>query len=181
MTDSSWSAEDECENILALPYIAQTKRDGYACCQAIALLNAVIYYQPERSDLPRPGTLAWEILVDACGCRFGGTINVEWIKIRYGLETIPVPQDESICASLVSRGIPLLFSLHTPIGWHATLAVLSEHRPRRQARFQFVNYQSFKGKLVEERRWGELKFGGTFPQAVILGRKRCRFGPFPEE
>ena len=65
-------------------YILQTKSKGYSGCYAIALLNALIYYdKPYIISLDDP---RWEYLVDKYHCRYGGCLDRKNLRKELGNE-----------------------------------------------------------------------------------------------
>jgi len=123
------------------------QRDG-SCCVVFALCNALRFFWKSS---PRPGTAAWEKLVDLAGCRNGSTVRRYAVAEALGLHLTPiVPVERSIAEA------PAMLTVWNPerVGssLHAVLVVGGTPPDR----VLLANYRWRRGPVVEELPWDSI-------------------------
>jgi len=142
----------------ALPYIHQTDEYGYSCCIAISIMNAAIYYGLDVIH-PEKNIQAWEMLVDAWGCRAGSAIHTYWTFLHFKFEPIPIPTEDWAFKSCLGRNIPIIISIGhktSKVGMHSCLAIdcdkVDDH-----LNLWLVNAQP-TGELIQKWAWDKIDF-----------------------
>lgn len=126
-------------------YILQTKSKGYSGCYAIALLNALIYYdKPYIISLDDP---RWEYLVDKYHCRYGGCLDRKNLRKELGISIKKIEIED------VPLNLPVMISSWTRVGHHASLVIKCD-----QDKWTIVNYNGCRGKLITEVNRNYIKF-----------------------
>jgi hypothetical protein len=100
----------------------QRQTAPYACCQLVALFNAKAFY---RQEAPEQHGKIFELLVDACGCRYGSATTIEPALRFLDLKRTDIkPVTLDAILSHVQGGRPVSISVRLPYwGFHEVLIV----------------------------------------------------------
>ncbi len=128
---------------MSLRYISQ-KHSQYADCVPIAICNALRFLGLRT---PRPGTQRWEAVVDAAGCRHGGTYEEHGVAKFLGAKLVRVARKN------ISKHVPALVLVQNPeVGHHLhAVTIIAADATQCTA----VNYRVEGGPLVEQLPWGK--------------------------
>ncbi len=123
-------------------YISQRDSD-YADCVPIAICNALRFLGHRT---PRPGTKRWEDVVDAAGCRHGGTMDEHGVADFLGAKLVRIARKN------IPSHVPVLLMVNNPEIGHAfhAVAVLAADAEA----CTVVNYRVEAGPLIEHIPWG---------------------------
>jgi hypothetical protein len=180
-----WTPEKELRAKRSLPYIPQTEEYGYSCCRAISIVNAAVYYGLDVIH-PEKDRKAWEMLVDAWGCRHGAAIHTNWTYHHFDLEPIPIPTEEWAFEDCLKKNIPIEISIGhktSKKGMHSCLVIAYEKLEGDSLSLWLVNPQP-RENLVQEWKWVDIDFQaennpilGWCSKAILLKPQRRSFFP----
>ena len=132
-------------------WIVQGDYNKGACCVPIAYCNALIFWEQAA---PKPGSDAWEIMVEIAACQHGSAICIKETTDFLGLISSSQHVDE-----IMSCRLPLMLSIHDPeYGCHAVLAT-----ERRGSEIHLVNYEGKPSTWIEIK---DLDFGRESNKSV---------------
>ena len=140
------------------PAIIQ-EASGYACCQVIALLNALRFW---GYNTCAPGSTAFEHLADLARCRYGPPLRIHRIHAALGLQAeIIAPRRALVLEALRDEDVVTLDVWSKHYGLHTVL--LTEVS---RGRFTVVGLEPTK--TPTRLRWSQLEraadsFGEHFP------------------
>ncbi len=124
-------------------YISQRDSD-YADCVPIAICNALRFLGRRT---PRPGMKRWEKVVDAAGCRHGGTMDEHEVADFLGARLVRIARKN------IPSHVPVLLTVNNPEIGHAfhAVAVLAADAEG----CTVANYRVDAGPLIERLPWGD--------------------------
>lgn len=135
------------KQILDLPFIRQTKKNGFFCCQIITSLNALVYH---GYNVPRLNSKEWKMLTYLGNCRHGSVIGRNTVDKYLGIESVQIKANE------IPTNLPVEIQFFSPlIGFHSSLVVHVNDDT-----WTLVNYQASRSPIIQDIKEGNLDMLG---------------------